>query len=132
MLQVLECENELLPHVLHESKLNICWSDKTRHLMTLPWGCGNDPGHIFCRFMDKTIHQFDQKNRPSSELLNAEWSSQRPHLAVAADPDCGQQSGDGGDDPAHCHRYTRVSQAKFAVEPQSVSDGVPALQCDGR
>lgn len=53
-----------------------------------------------------------------------------PHLAVAADPDCGQQSGEGGEDPACCHDNACVSQAKFAVKPQSMCDGVPALQGD--
>lgn len=52
------------------------------------------------------------------------------HLAVAADPDCGQQSGEKGEDPACCHDYTSMSQAKFTVEPHSVCDGVPAFQCD--
>ena len=52
------------------------------------------------------------------------------HLAVAADPNRGQQGGEGGEDPPRRHDDTRVSQAKFAVEPQSVFDGVPALQGD--
>ena len=52
------------------------------------------------------------------------------HLAVAADPNRGQQGGEGGEDPPRRHDDTRVSQAKFAVEPQSMFDGVPALQGD--
>lgn len=57
-------------------------------------------------------------------------SVQNTHLAVAADADRGQQSGDGGEDPARRHDDACVSQSKLAVEPHSVRDGVPALQRD--
>lgn len=53
------------------------------------------------------------------------------HLAVAAHPDSGQQSREGGEDPPRRHDKTRVPEPKFAVETQGVCDGVPALQGDG-
>lgn len=64
----------------------------------------------------------------SAEQLDAERSA---HLAVAADSHCGQQSGEGGEDPPCRHNNACVSQAKFTVQTQGVCDGVPALQGDG-
>lgn len=52
------------------------------------------------------------------------------HFAIAADPNCGQQCSQQGEDPAYCHDDAGVSQAKFAVKSQSMRDGVPALHGD--
>lgn len=54
------------------------------------------------------------------------------YLPVAADPQRGQQGGEGGEDPPGRHDRARVPQPESAVEAQRVRDGVPALQGDGR